>query len=137
MSTACMCAVFTFTFIYASGKCFPTKAIYKDRRSESVHCFNDVKKKKFCYIIMSGRMQNLKLTSPTQKTLHCLFVALVKSFKGTRRTFASIFADIMHLCSKTCKVHKPTLSVHFKVFFFYIFLNFLFLFLCLLLHSCG
>lgn len=59
MSTACMCAVFTFTFIYASGKCFPTKAIYKDRRSESVHCFNDVKKKSFVTLLCQGECKTL------------------------------------------------------------------------------
>lgn len=77
MSTTCMYAVCIFA--YASGKCF----LY--------HSFG-----KFCSITMSGRMQNLRLTSPpTQKNL-CLFIVallnysvLQKSFKGTRRTFTN------------------------------------------------
>lgn len=94
-----------FTFI---------QAMYKDCWRDSMHCFNDVKER-FCSITMSGRMQNLRLTStPTHKNLalpiYCFsfkLQGLIKLLKGTRKTwplFQLFVWYVMHLCSKLlCK----------------------------------
>lgn len=44
MSTIPVSCVYIYT--HAFGRCFPTKAIYKDHRSDSLHYFNDVGEKK-------------------------------------------------------------------------------------------